>query len=249
MTVKTGQSWAGTFVTLDATGALATPDAGPAGVLYVDGTANGAVVTITGANPYKWALTLPALTAGQRVEMYITATIATIATAAVVAGDQADTSLNSDVDADVWAYSSRTLTQSAASVAAAVAGSTITCQRGDTLTAALTDIGALTGYSKLWFTVKENKGHTDAQAVLFLEKTAGLTVVNGEAHTTTSNGTITVGDEATGDITITIKPAVTDDLPVMSGYYDVQMSTAAGAVSTLATGTFTVNADVTRAVS
>lgn len=137
----------------------------------------------------------------------------------------------------------------AVSVAAAVAGSTITCQRGDTLTAALTDIGALTGYSKLWFTVKADKAHTDAQAVLFVEKAAGLTVVNGEAHTTTTNGSITVSDEATGDITITIKPAVTDDLPVMSGYYDVQMSTAAGAVSTLTTGTFTVNADVTRAVS
>jgi hypothetical protein len=249
MTVKTGQAWAGTFVTLDATGALATPGTGPAGVLYVDGVANVATVTITGTNPYKWAVTLPALTAGQRVEMYITATIATIATAAVVAGDQADTSLTSDTATAVWAYATRTLTQSAASVAAAVAGSTITCQRGDTLTAALTNIGALTGYSKLWFTVKESKAHTDAQAVLFLEKTAGLTVVNGAVHVTTTNGSIVVDDEPTGDITITIKPAVTDDLPVMSGYYDVQMSTAAGAVTTLTTGTFTVNADVTRAVS
>lgn len=96
MTVKTGTAWAGAFVTLDATGALATPSTGPAGVLYVDGVANGASVTITGSNPYKWAVTLPSLTAGQRVDMYITATISTIATAGFVASEQADTTLLSD---------------------------------------------------------------------------------------------------------------------------------------------------------
>ena len=96
MTVKTGSAWAGTFVTLDATGALATPSSGPAGVLYVDGTANAATVTITGSNPYKWAVTLPSLTAGQRVDMYITATISSIATAGIVASAQADTVLLSD---------------------------------------------------------------------------------------------------------------------------------------------------------
>ena len=85
MTVKTGTAWAGTFVTLDATGAVTAATGTPVGVLYVDGTANGATVTITGSNPYKWAVTLPTLTAGQRVDMYITATIATVATAGVVA--------------------------------------------------------------------------------------------------------------------------------------------------------------------
>ena len=103
MTVKTGQAWAGTFVTLDATGALATPSSSPAGVLYVDGTANAATVTITGSNPYKWAVTLPTLTAGQRVDMYITATIATIGTAGIVASEQADTALVSDVKAETAA--------------------------------------------------------------------------------------------------------------------------------------------------
>lgn len=103
MTVKTGSAWAGTFVTLDATGALATPSSGPAGVLYVDGTANAATVTITGSNPYKWAVTLPTLTAGQRVDMYITATISSIATAGIVASAQADTVLTSDVKTETAA--------------------------------------------------------------------------------------------------------------------------------------------------
>ena len=92
--VKSGQAWAGTFVTLDATGAL---EAGtPSGVLYVDGVADAATVTITGSNPYKFSVTLPTLTAGQRVDMYITATISTIATAGIVASEQADTTLLSD---------------------------------------------------------------------------------------------------------------------------------------------------------
>lgn len=101
MTVKTGSAWAGTFVTLDATGALSAGT--PAGVLYVDGVANGASVTISGSNPYKWAVTLPSLTAGQRVDMYITATISTIATAAIVASEQADTALVSEVKTDTAA--------------------------------------------------------------------------------------------------------------------------------------------------
>ena len=96
--VKTGQSWAGAFVCKDNTGALATPSVGPVGVLYVDGVANGAVVTITGANPYKWTVTLPALTAGQTVQMYITATVATISTAEFVAEDVADTKRTSDLN-------------------------------------------------------------------------------------------------------------------------------------------------------
>ena len=94
--IKTGQAWAGLFVTLDATGAASAADSAPTGTLYVDGVSNAASVTITGSNPYKFAVTLPTLTAGQRVDMYITATIDTIATAGIVASGQADTVLLSD---------------------------------------------------------------------------------------------------------------------------------------------------------
>ena len=94
MTVKSGQSWAGLFVTLNAEGALEACT--PTGKLYVNGTANVATVTISGSNPYKFSVTLPTLSAGQRVDMYITATISGIATAAIVASEQADTVILSD---------------------------------------------------------------------------------------------------------------------------------------------------------
>jgi hypothetical protein len=93
---RSGQVAAGAFVTKSA-GALTTPSVGPAGVLYVNGVANGATVTITGSNPYKWAVTLPTLLAGDIVQVYITATIATIATASIVWTDTADTKLVSDL--------------------------------------------------------------------------------------------------------------------------------------------------------
>jgi hypothetical protein len=99
MTVKTGGTWSGLLVCKDATGALATPSVGPVGTLYIDGTASTSSVSVSGANPYKWTLTLPSLTAGQVVSMYVTATIATIATAGVVAEDTADTYLVSDIEA------------------------------------------------------------------------------------------------------------------------------------------------------
>jgi len=94
--LKSGQVWTGIFDTLDATGALAVPTAGPVGSLYVAGVVTADAVTISGGAPYKFSVTLPALTAGQSVEMRITATIATIATANVVASDIGDTKRVSD---------------------------------------------------------------------------------------------------------------------------------------------------------
>jgi ribosome-associated translation inhibitor RaiA len=98
--LKSGQTWAGIFATYDSDGSLKAPSSGPTGTLYVDGSSNSATVTITGSNPYKFSVTLPTLTAGQRVDMYITATISGIATAGIVASDQADTAYISNVKSD-----------------------------------------------------------------------------------------------------------------------------------------------------
>ena len=130
--VKSGQVWSGLFVSLDATGALATPSVGPAGVLYVDGTANGATVTISGSNPYKWSVTLPTLTAGQSVSMYVTATIAAIATASVVAEDVADTKRVSDLnDAAAAPSASDNATATAAAILVTPANKLATAATGE----------------------------------------------------------------------------------------------------------------------
>jgi len=97
MPVKTGQAAAGGFVTKDTLGQLSAATAGPVGTLYVNGVANAAVVTITGANPYKWAVTLPTLAAGDVVQVYVTATVAGFATAGWVWEETADTVLGTDL--------------------------------------------------------------------------------------------------------------------------------------------------------
>lgn len=278
--VKTGQQWSGLVVTKDSTGALATPSVGPVGALYVDGVSNGAGVTITGSNPYKWTVTLPALTAGQCVSMYITATIATIATASVVAEDVADTVALSDVNtalaavaktgadgdtletlsdqldaidvngtaAAVWAYTPRTLTQTAAAVASVMAGTSLTITRGDTLSATLTGLGNITGYANLWFTVKWATSDLDAAAIIQIDTDTGLLTVNGAAATA-GNGSITVDDATAGDITIALEASVTDDLTPATGLvYDVQWQSGTS-IYTLTSGVAVVSADVTRAVA
>lgn len=193
---------------------------------------------------------VPAL-AVKQISAYLDATITSRA-ATGADGDTLET-LSDQLDGvepvDVWGYATRTLTQSAAAVTAAVSGSNITCQRGDTLVAALTGLGNISTRTKLWLAIKGDLSYTDAQAVILCEETAGLTVVNGAAYTTTTDASIVVTNATTGALTITIKPAVTKELPVGSYHYDMQYLTAAGVVTTITAATFTVSADVTRAVS
>ena len=284
MTLASGQVWYGMIVTKDATGALAVAAAGPVGTLYVNGVANAATVTIDGANPYSWAVTLPALTAGASVSMYITATIGAIATASVVAEDVIDNpvtveTLATDAAAEIadavwdepltghlnsgssgkalsdsgaagdpWAAPVRTLTMSAASIAAMVAGSSITVLRGDTWSISLTSLGNISARSKLWFTLKRNFHEEDSGAVVQIEESVGLVRLNGVAGTA-SEGALLVTDETTGALTITLKPAATSQLQPASLRYDIQMLTDAGAVQTLTEGTLIILADVTRVIA
>jgi len=156
--------------------------------------------------------------------------------------------------AEVWASSTRTLTQSAAAVTAAVSGSDITILRGDTLVAALTGLGDLSGYVSIDFSVKGDKADTDSEAIIRIRLNAsgtgdGLLRLNGAGVSDASLGSIRIDDEDAGDITVTLAASSTDDLVVRSGlYYDVQLITAT-AVSTLTDGDADVTGDVTRAVS
>ena len=153
----------------------------------------------------------------------------------------------------VWAYATRTLTSSAASTTATVSGSAITAHRGDTLTASLTGLGALTGYTSLWFTVKGLATQTDAESTIQIKKNTsgvgdGLLYINGAAATYSTDGSITIDDDAAGDITITLDESMTDDLAPNNYSYDVQVLNG-GAVTTLTYETFTVPADVTRSIT
>jgi len=140
---------------------------------------------------------------------------------------------------------------SAITCVTAVVGSTITLLRGDTFIAALTDLGDLTDYVSIDFTVKSDKLQTDDEATIRIRKNAtgigdGLLRLNGAAPTT-ETGSITIDDEAAGDIRITLDETATDDLSTGSYSYDIQLITAT-TVKTLTYGKLTVISDVTRAV-
>jgi hypothetical protein len=97
MSIKSGQAAAGSFVTVNGTGLLTAATGTPTGTLHVNGVANGASLTVTGANPYKWAVTLPALSAGDIVQVYITATISAVNSGGFVWAEVADTKRVSDL--------------------------------------------------------------------------------------------------------------------------------------------------------
>ena len=147
----------------------------------------------------------------------------------------------------IWAFDDRTLTTSVAQVAAGVAAGTVTCQRGDTLTANLTALGSLVGRTKLWLTVKRSLDDADAAAVLQVLETTGLTILNGAAGTA-GQGSVVVTDQATGALTLTVVPVASAQLAPGSYRYDVQILTASG-VTTKGTGVFRVVGDVTRATT
>lgn len=248
MSVKTGQAWAGTFVTLDATGALSAGT--PSGVLYVDGVANGASVTITGSNPYKFSVTLPTLTAGQRVDMYITATISTIATASVVASEQADTLLVSDVvgaDSDTLETLSDQIdtiaTWSSAAISASYASGAISDIRGSSWSIAMTDLTLDT--NKQQFCIKRRAQDADADAILFVDSDTGLIYINGAAGTASDATLVYAGTT----LTLTVKTAATAQLPVGTFHYGIQYVTAAGLVEEPYGGTFSITADIVRATT
>jgi len=93
MSVRSGQSVTVLFTTrVFATGVGTNADSLPTGTLYLNGTANGATVTVTNISTglYKAAVTLPTLAVNDEVEIVIAATVSSISDIAVIWGDTKD---------------------------------------------------------------------------------------------------------------------------------------------------------------
>lgn len=174
-------------------------------------------------------------------------------TAAAIAADAIGASeLAADAVAEIWAYTTRTLTQSSTSTTDSTAAGSISRRRGDSWSISLT-LGAITGYTSLWFTVKAATSDADTAAIFQIKKNAsgsgdGLLYVNGATASSAALGSITVSDATTGAVIIALDETITDDLTPASYVYDCQ-ALISGSVSTPDSGTFTVTADVTRVVA
>lgn len=153
----------------------------------------------------------------------------------------------------VWSYSERTLTMTASEVASVLSGSTITIQRGDTVSINITGLGNLSSRTspKLWFTIKRSTNHADSKSIIQITETGGLITQNGDVATDSTLGSITVNDATTGDVTILLKPGLTASLEAYDATvckYDLQMLSS-GMVTTLTSGLVNISPDVTRAIA
>ncbi len=169
------------------------------------------------------------------------------------AGVPVGASSMSDIASRVWSTATRTLTQGAASVEAAVSGSTITVYRGTTWVISLTGLGDISTYDTIYFSVKRDIADSDDDAVLRVKDDAsGLLRWQKAAVDTATNGVITIDDAVAGDITITILEAETDDAAVRDGYYyDIKGVDNDGQVDLISFGdkAFNVTGDITRVIT
>lgn len=92
-----------------------------------------------------------------------------------------------------------------ATQAASVSTGALAIRTHHTLSQAITSTTTsdLSAATKLWLTVKSRRTDTDAQAVVFIEETAGLTVLAGAPYITVAHGTLVVTGNA-GAWTVTV---------------------------------------------
>lgn len=173
--------------------------------------------------------------------------------------------------ADIWANATRTLTSFGTLVADIAASinallsqiipqdipplsSDIELRRGDSWARAIT-VGSVAGYVSLDWIIKPNTDNPDNRALWWTRKNAsgsgdGLLFLNGEAATTAAQGSITVSDAATGALVLNAYSVATAQLAPGDYLYEIQAIYVAGqTATTVASGKFTILADVARATS
>jgi len=174
---------------------------------------------------------------------------------AITAALTAGTAYLAAIAAAVWAYATRTLTQSAASVTAAVSGSALSITAYATYTATLTGLTIPADWLIVWLTAKLSDDDTDANSVFQLKASNpaavlvdGLAYLN-QAAGTLSGGSLTVS-QAAGTIAVALTSTTTAALTPQVLTYDVKCSsTVAGITQLTAPAACNISLAVTRAVA
>lgn len=161
----------------------------------------------------------------------------------------------SGIQARVWAYVRRTLTEILVSTNNTNPTNTLATRRGDYYSKSLPGLGNITAYTKLWFDVKETEDglQPDDDALIQIVvgsgfATTGLIYLNGDTAGSNAWGSLTVDVEATADITIVLEANATVLLPPGRYFYGLK-ALVAGNPTTLVTGVFIVYPGYTTAVS
>lgn len=145
--------------------------------------------------------------------------------------------------AAIWAYVTRTLTSTAAAVAAAMTGDDLTVTRAVTFSATITGLTISATWTKIYFSVKRSPGQPDSDALIQIVETNpgvgtdGLLYLDGAAAVTAAQASLTV-DQALGTIIILITDDATAALPDtdVTYSYDLKQYTVSDSASTLLVG-------------
>jgi hypothetical protein len=113
-----------------------------------------------------------------------------------------------------------------ATEAAAVASGLLALRAYNTFSQAVTSTSEddLSAASSVWLAIKRNTAKADADSLIFIEATDGLTVLDGAAYATPLNGSLTVSGTA-GDWTVTLKveAAAMAAIGLRVGSYDAEI--------------------------
>ena len=145
--------------------------------------------------------------------------------------------------ADIWSYTSRTLTQTAAQITAALSGSTLTLTNRVTFDAIITGLTIPATWTEIYLTAKENEDYPDARSILQIRKsnpgvgTDGIQyIMRSEGNAVTRvYGSLTV-NQPSGTITIAVRDDADFSNAPKSTVYDIKCIKADGSSLLLVDG-------------
>lgn len=153
--------------------------------------------------------------------------------------------LISDISTAIWNFISRTLTPFSPVATADQIG--LSCTRGDTFTYTFSGLD-LTGFTKVYFTVKKNYQDIDTASIIQVNNVAGLTYLNGAIATDSTQGSLVINSSA-GTAILTLSPILTSALIYKTDSYVFDLEIIKPTkVTTPASGIFSIVRDVTRAI-
>ena len=172
---------------------------------------------ITGTGEYARSYT------GEDFDTFVYYAVAEYTGSATLDSDHARGQLGDNVGAQaIWTYPIRTLTVPSAIVTQVEHGNQVNVYRGTNWEITFTTNFDLSRYTQFWFTLKENVADADANALVQINQTQGLLVINKNTAATPSNGEL-ADTGASGNILVILDSSETALLPPGERYsYDIK---------------------------
>jgi hypothetical protein len=146
--------------------------------------------------------------------------------------------------ANIWTHAKRTLTMTPAEILTYITQTAITQTRGNSWNIGIEDVSLPAAKQQL--AIKRNLSDKDTQALLFIDTTGDLLVINGKVLDSRSDASLTyVG----GTLTLKLGPGITAQFKPGNYFYGIQGIASSGSAVEPYGGVFTIVADVVRRVT